>query len=72
MNGTTIASPRIERLPEVLRRTGLSKSTVYSRVKAGEFPRPIPLGGRIVGWLSSEIDATIEAQVKAARPNVAA
>ena len=71
MNGNT-APPRVERLPEVQRHTGLSKSTIYNRLKAGEFPRPIPLGGRIVGFLSSDIDEYIAGLVRAARPNAAA
>jgi prophage regulatory protein len=46
----------IERLPAVIARTGLSRSSIYSRIASGEFPRPIHLGARTVGWLSSEID----------------
>jgi prophage regulatory protein len=66
------APPRFERLPEVLRRTGLSRSTLYARIKEGRFPRPIPLGSpHIVGFLSSEIDDFILAQVRAARPELA-
>ena len=42
---------RILRLPEVLQLVGLSKSTVYSQIDAGEFPSPKRLGnGRAVGW----------------------
>jgi prophage regulatory protein len=36
-------------------RTGLSRSSIYDRIAAGEFPKPVPLGGRSVGWLESEI-----------------
>jgi prophage regulatory protein len=64
--------PRIERLPQVLARVGLSRSTLYARVKVGEFPRPISLGGpHIVGFLSSEIDAWIAQRVSDARPDTA-
>lgn len=59
---------RFLRLPEVCERTGLRRSTVYRRMKAGQFPSPIPLGNpHIVGWLESEITAYITAQVEAAR-----
>ncbi len=36
-------------------RTGLSRSSIYDRIAAGEFPKPVSLGGRSVGWLESEI-----------------
>ena len=35
---------RILRLPTVLLRTGLSRSTVYARVAQGTFPRQLSLG----------------------------
>jgi prophage regulatory protein len=48
------------RLPVVLNRTGLSRSTIYAFVSQGRFPKPIPLGARSVGWLNSDIDAWID------------
>jgi prophage regulatory protein len=64
--------PRIERLPAVLQRVGLSRSTIYARIKEGRFPRPIQIGSaHVVGFLSSEVDAYIDAQVRAARPELA-
>ena len=36
-------------LPEVLERTGLSRSTTYVRLEQGLFPRPVSLGARTVG-----------------------
>ncbi|MBL8261657.1 MAG: AlpA family transcriptional regulator [Xanthomonadaceae bacterium] len=47
------------RLPSVIARTGLSRSTLYRLVSAGEFPRPIKLGERCSAWNSREIDAWI-------------
>jgi len=52
-------SDRLLRLPEVLRLTGLSRSTLYRKIKAGEFPRPVKLGKRAVGWRESEVIAWI-------------
>lgn len=46
---------RILRRPEVQKLTGLSRSTIYLRLSQGAFPKPIPLGGRLVGWLESDI-----------------
>ena len=48
---------RILRLTQVLDRVGLSRSTVYERIKNGSFPKQITLGARAVGWLEHEIDA---------------
>ena len=53
--GTT-PSIRFVRLPEVMARTGLSRSTIYVMVAAGRFPKPVPLGARAVGWIESELD----------------
>ena len=65
---TTPRSDRFVRRPEVEFRTGLKRSTMYSYIAEGKFPRPISLGtSHSVAWLSSEIDAWIEARVQAAR-----
>lgn len=48
---------RILRRPEVQNLVGLSRSTLYLRMSEGEFPKPIPLGGRLVGWFQSDIEA---------------
>jgi prophage regulatory protein len=62
------SSPRvILRLRQVSARTGLARSTIYARIKAGEFPAQIPLGARAVGWLEADIDAWIVAQVERSR-----
>ena len=55
------------RRQEVLRRTGLSKSTLHDRIKAGAFPAPIQIGPRSVAWIESEVDAWIEACITASR-----
>ncbi len=57
----------ILRLPSVRARTGLSRSTIYLRIAEGTFPRPIALGPRAVGWLQSDIDEWIAAQVERSR-----
>ncbi|WDF71503.1 helix-turn-helix transcriptional regulator [Novosphingobium sp. KACC 22771] len=43
------------RMPDVVRRTGMSRATVYRRIGAGEFPRPRQLSLNAVGWLDHEI-----------------
>lgn len=57
----------ILRLPEVKKRTGLARSTIYLRITNGVFPKPISLGGRAVGWLDSEIDEWIQKQIVVSR-----
>jgi len=50
------AETRILRFRDVVTRTGLSRSTVYGRIRAGDFPAPVPLGsGRAVGFLEGEV-----------------
>jgi len=46
---------KIIRLQQVMEMTGLGRSTVYKYVSGSLFPKPIPLGGRSVGWLESEV-----------------
>jgi prophage regulatory protein len=53
----------ILRLPAVKARTGLSRSTIYAYVASGDFPAPVSLGRRAVGWDLAEIDSWIEARL---------
>ena len=46
---------KVIRLQQVMEMTGLGRSTVYKYVSGNWFPKPIPLGGRSVGWLESEV-----------------
>ena len=57
----------ILRLPAVKSRTGLSRSTIYLRVAQGDFPKPVSLGGRAVGWVEAEIQGWLERRVEASR-----
>lgn len=55
---------RIIRLREVMSLTGLSRTSTYEHISRGVFPKPIPLGGRMIGWRASEVDAVIKARVR--------
>ena len=57
MNNTNthINTPCLLRLSDVRKITRLSKSSVYSYMNAGTFPKSISLGARSVAWLESEI-----------------
>lgn len=52
---------------QVRQRTGLSRSTIYNRISEGRFPKQVPLGGRAVAWVDTEIDAWIADQIARSR-----
>ena len=54
---------KIDRLPEVLRKTGRSKSGHYADVAAGLFSRQVRISVRCVGWPAHEVDALIAARI---------
>jgi prophage regulatory protein len=58
---------QIIRLPAVLTRTGLSRSSVYAAIGRNEFPASIPLGARAVGWLASDIDSWVQSRIHLGR-----
>lgn len=51
------------RLPEVMARTGLSRSELYRKVASGDFPGPVKLGERASAWDSREVDRWIESRI---------
>lgn len=67
----------IIRRKQVEARTGLSRSTIYAKMRRNPkrpadydptFPLPINLGGgKAVGWIEGEIDAWLTAQVEKSR-----
>lgn len=57
MNQTAL---RVIRRPEVLKRTGLSKTTIYMLERAGQFPQSWLQTPRCAVWDASEVDAWIE------------
>lgn len=52
----TQESDRIIRLPAVIERTGLSRSTLYRKIQEGSFPRQIRLAVRCAGWRESAVN----------------
>ncbi|MCB1959628.1 MAG: AlpA family transcriptional regulator [Rhodocyclaceae bacterium] len=47
---------RMLRLPEVIGRVGLKRSSVYAGVRKGTFPKPHKIGPRASAWDSEDID----------------
>lgn len=48
------------RMNEVVKRTGLSRSEIYRRVKLGRFPKPRKMGPKIIYWPVGLITAYTE------------
>lgn len=63
-------SNSILRLPQVKIRVGLSRSSIYLAISQGNFPRPVNLGARAVGWLESEIEAWLSQRVELSRKSL--
>jgi len=46
---------RLIRIPKVMEKTGLARSTIWLFVKNGKLPKPIKLSERVTVWKESEI-----------------
>jgi prophage regulatory protein len=55
------------RLPKVKELTGLGTTKIYTMASEGLFPKQVPLGGRAVAWVKSEVLQWNNAQLAAAR-----
>ena len=56
---TEITNGKILRIKDVIEKTGLSRTTIYKRVKDGLFPKQVNLAGRAIGWREEDIDRWI-------------
>ncbi|MCS7748831.1 AlpA family transcriptional regulator [Pseudomonas aeruginosa] len=54
---------KVLRLRAVVTATGLARSTIYKLMGSGEFPKPVPLVGRSVGWLENEVHEWIKGRI---------
>ena len=50
---------RILRMTDLPDKVGLGRTNIYQRIRTGEFPRPVDLGGGRVGWKESDLDQWI-------------
>lgn len=46
----------ILRLPRVIATVGMGRSWIYQAVAEGQFPAPVQLGRRAVGWRRSDVE----------------
>jgi len=56
-------SPRLLRLPEVSRATGLGRSAIYERMTRGAFPRAVEITPKARAWVEAEVRAWIAARI---------
>lgn len=54
--------PYMMRRPEVERAVGLSRSSIYAAMARNDFPKPIRIGKRAVGWRSDTIEDWLSAR----------
>ena len=57
--------PAILRMPAVIRMVGLSRTSLWRRIRSGDFPPPIRLGGegsRAVGWRRADVERWLESR----------
>jgi prophage regulatory protein len=59
---------RLLRRPDVEAITGLKRSSIYAKMEAGVFPKPIKLSERSVAWLEHEVQGWLESRISASRP----
>ncbi len=60
---------RFIKLDEVIYRTGLKTTSIYTLMNQGRFPKNIKLTNDRVGWLESDIDRWIDERIKASMGN---
>ena len=56
---------RMLRREEVQSWCGLSRTTIYRLMRAGQFPEPIKIGPRAVRWPESEIEKWLSERPRA-------
>lgn len=54
------------RVPQVIARTGMKRSTLYQAIQRGDFPAARRIGRRAVAWRADEVDEWINTR----RPSV--
>lgn len=66
----------ILRRKQVEARTGLSRSTIYAKLRRNPrrpgdydptFPKPVAVGAKAVGWIESEVEAWLTSQIEKSR-----
>lgn len=53
------------KLKDVMKMTGLSRSTIYAYIEKGIFPAQVKIGARSVAWIEQEIIEWINSRIMA-------
>jgi prophage regulatory protein len=59
---------KIHRLPSALAIVGLCRSSLYNSLAAKDFPEPVMLGKRAVGWRETDLMAWVQSRQKRNAP----
>ena len=62
MSSAPTFDERLLRISEVCHKVGLGKSTLYTMIREGRFPKPVKLTAKISTWRLSEINAYINGE----------
>ena len=66
MSNTIQQEPdRILRDPEVRERVGLSRATIWRKIRSGDIPAPVRLGPQSIGWIEREVNEWIAVRASA-------
>lgn len=55
------------RLPEVIKRTGVSRTTIYRLINKKSFPSPIKISEKMIAFIESEVNDWIENLINSSR-----
>ncbi len=53
---------KILRVADAVQKTGLSRSTIYRLLEAEDFPEPIRLSKRAIGWTEEQLNGWISSR----------
>ncbi|CAM4357413.1 helix-turn-helix transcriptional regulator [Vibrio agarivorans] len=63
---------RLMRVKEIIRITGLSRSSLYKCISEGQFPKAVSLSERSVAWVEEEVQDWITAKIQQRNLNIVA
>jgi len=55
---------RFLKIKDVIKLTGLSRSSIYAKISNGDFPSQVSISERAVAWLEEDIFAWMRARIK--------